>query len=712
MRFFSFVFILTLAFSFSNAQTKGQKPPCYSHQATQQWLDAHPESREYKMRVEKEAAEFLKNNPNPQSLKSGASTFIIPVVVHIVHEYGPEYISNQQVHDAIDEMNRDFLKQNFDTVTVVSAFSGIIGNMDLEFRLATKDPNGNCTNGITRVFDPVRTNDGGCPGGSCNQAMPNAWPKQNYMNIWVVNDIASGAAAYSRLASSNVPTGFDGVVCGYQFFGTGDRTMTHESGHYLNLNHTWGPTNNQGLPSNCNTDDNIPDTPNCIGTLGGCNTSRTTCGTLDNIQNFMDYASCPVMFTQGQVNVMTVTLNVGMSQRDVLVSSANLIATGTDDATYANIPTCIPIAEFNSSSTLTCTGSIVNFRDRSYNGNAGGPTWSYNWSFPGGTPSSSTDRNPDVFYSGTGNYNVTLTVTNSAGTSTPEQKANYMEVLQGSGSFIAPRVDKISDSDWPENSDPSLEYTVNRPGGTIFDFDYTDNVSYSPPGCIFLNNFAFNNTGEHEIITPVMDLSNMVDDSTYLNFQVAHARRSTENEVMFLYSSTNCGASWELEKLITANDLVTVTDPSTISWAPSGPADWRFLSYDMSKHAGKPNVQFSFRFGASNGNNLYFDDIAISNLPEPEPLTSLNSEEFGRSFNIYPNPNEGVFNLNYYWDGKDGINLNMFDALGNTFEIKTQVKEGWNSERIVLSEFNIKPGIYFIRINSGKDVFVKRIIIE
>ena len=103
MRLFSFIFLFTFVHSMTFAQQNGQKPPCYSHEATQQWLDAHPESAEYKKEADRRLEEYLRNNPNPQSQKSGASSFIIPVVVHIVHEYGPEYISNQQVFDAIDQ---------------------------------------------------------------------------------------------------------------------------------------------------------------------------------------------------------------------------------------------------------------------------------------------------------------------------------------------------------------------------------------------------------------------------------------------------------------------------------------------------------------------------------------------------------------------------------------------------------------------------------
>src|SRR5665648_647265 len=73
-----------------------------------------------------------------------------------------------------------------------------------------------------------------------------------------------------------------------------------------------------------------------------------------------------------------------------------------------------PVAQFAATgSTNIVAGSSVSFVDQSLNS----PT-SWSWSFPGGTPSSSTSQNPTVIYSSAGNYSVTLTVSNQGGTDT------------------------------------------------------------------------------------------------------------------------------------------------------------------------------------------------------------------------------------------------------------------------------------------------------
>jgi len=82
-----------------------------------------------------------------------------------------------------------------------------------------------------------------------------------------------------------------------------------------------------------------------------------------------------------------------------------------------------PIADFTANSTSVCAGQTINFTDLSSNS----PT-SWSWSFPGGTPNTSTLQNPSVTYNTPGTYNVSLTATNSIGSDT-EIKTDYVIVV-------------------------------------------------------------------------------------------------------------------------------------------------------------------------------------------------------------------------------------------------------------------------------------------
>lgn len=701
---------LLITFQFFHFSFAQQVRPCGATDAWQAEMANSPEYQEQNALLEAHTHDFVKKHKKNKS----APNKIIPVVVHIVHEGGIENVSDANVHDAIRIMNEDYQKINADTSDIIPAFAGIIGDADFEFRLAKIDPNGNCTNGITRIYDPTFTNNGGCAnGGPCNLARPLNWPRDKYLNVWVVKDIASGAGAYSFVPG--VPAFLDGIVCRYTQFGSlppsiqangAIRTMTHEVGHYLNLLHTWGPSNNSGLPSNCNVDDGVGDTPNTVGNSSGCLLNSSSCGSLDNIQNFMDYADCEKMFTVGQVARMEAAMQSGISSRNNLWSQSNLMATGTDDAMFSNPNPCAPIAEFRATETRTCSGSEVLFRDQSYNASYDS-TWTYQWSFPGGNPATSTDRFPTVIYNSPGNYDVSLQVSNAVGSSAIETKTSYVTILQGSGSLIAPYVEDVSNTSWPGNSDASLEWEVNKPSGSLFGFQRTTNAFFSPPASIYLNNFGYNGTDIHELISPTMDLSALSPGAAFLNFQSAYSRKANENEILILYSSINCGDSWKLEKIFLPSEFISVPNANSSSFVPANPSEWRFVSYDVSSLAGNPNVMFSFRFDASNGNNLFLDDIAVSDISAP---VQLDEGLYSSQFHIYPNPGKGQFNLEVFHNESEMVIIELSDLNGKVLKSeKIQIQSGMNKLNF---DYNRKPGIYLIHMTSKSGKFSKKILIE
>ena len=133
---------------------------------------------------------------------------------------------------------------------------------EIEFCMATVDPDGNPTTGIVRI--PTTSSSFGIsddvkftfPGGD------DAWPADEYMNMWSC-DLGSGLLGYAQFPGG--PDETDGVVITYSSFGREGyviapydlgRTGTHEVGHWLNLYHIWGDA--AGLPG---TDDSVDDTP-------------------------------------------------------------------------------------------------------------------------------------------------------------------------------------------------------------------------------------------------------------------------------------------------------------------------------------------------------------------------------------------------------------------------------------------------------------------
>lgn len=256
---------------------------------------------------------------------SQRSVVTIPVVVHVVYNTTAENISDAQVLSQIAILNSDFRKLNADASLIPSLFAGSAADSEIEFCLATVDPNGAPTTGIVRKSSTVTsfsTNNAvkyTANGGS------NAWPSSSYLNLWVC-DLGSGLLGYAQFPGGAAAT--DGVVCDYAAFGnTGvaaapfnkGRTATHEVGHWLNLRHIWGD-------ATCGSD-LVDDTPAHNTSNYGCPAypHYSTCSgaPVEQTMNYMDYTddACMYMFTTGQKSRMTALFAPGGARYSLLSSA-------------------------------------------------------------------------------------------------------------------------------------------------------------------------------------------------------------------------------------------------------------------------------------------------------------------------------------------------------------------------------------------------------
>jgi len=297
----------------------------------------------------------------------------IPVVIHIIHRTSHANIGSGtnipdiQIEDALRILNEDFSKTNTEFPNPPrNTFLNYWGNPELEFCLATTDPDGNATSGVTRTAT-AQTNWDADNNTESNAMKQNSsggkdsWDPKKYLNIWVC-DLTNSSGGGQTLGYAYLPgllAGFgqnawkDGLVVDYRYFGTNGiaapssdgRTATHEIGHYLGLNHTFSEDNwpsstcldSQGNTICCDRDGgNVDDTPATDGVYWGNVTSTTnnnTCNdlayanafttdVLDMDENFMSYSTSTWMFSQGQVDVMMATLNTSESNggRSILKS--------------------------------------------------------------------------------------------------------------------------------------------------------------------------------------------------------------------------------------------------------------------------------------------------------------------------------------------------------------------------------------------------------
>ena len=248
------------------------------------------------------------------------NTLTLPLVFHVVYFSEEENNSELQILSQIDVLNRDFQRQNENLAAIPSEFEGTIANTGLEFCLASSDPDGNPTTGITRTrtnFSNIASvfNPNGRPriyysayGGQ------DAWDPERYINVWVgALDGILGAASFPQAglpAEDGIlidprAVGSIGLSSGFSPFDRG-HTLTHEMGHYLNLAHVWG-----SMPG-CESDDFVADTPFQSNPYLGCPTHpQISCSSSDMFMNFMDFTNdhCISFFTLGQSMRMLATID-------------------------------------------------------------------------------------------------------------------------------------------------------------------------------------------------------------------------------------------------------------------------------------------------------------------------------------------------------------------------------------------------------------------
>jgi len=303
--------------------------------------------------------------------KTMSATLTVPVVFHVVYSDSTQNIPDSTLLKQLAALNTNFGRRNADTINLRSVFTPYAGNPNIQFELATIDPQGNPTNGIVRKSTNI-THFGGILPYNINQTAliqqwvqdslflnfsrifadssggSSAWDTERYLNIWIgdlrifepqINNAEELVLLGFARPPANHPSfsglGLDtlistvGPVMHHMAIGPdnpiafpapygafnnilneGD-LLSHEVGHYLALRHIWGD-------GDCTADDFIFDTPlSNNSNQFTCNKSRNTC--IDSIggqnlpdmaENFMDYSTdaCFNSFTKGQAAVMRATL--------------------------------------------------------------------------------------------------------------------------------------------------------------------------------------------------------------------------------------------------------------------------------------------------------------------------------------------------------------------------------------------------------------------
>lgn len=428
------------------------------------------------------------------------------------------------------------------------------------------------------------------------------------------------------------------------------------------------------------------------------NTKR---GKVENVQNYMNYANCHMMFTDGQVAKMRESLNRTDGQR------SNLLTAYVSQITGINLdtpPLCTPSPDFHSTQRFNCAGTTVQFTDMSTRAEVD----EYFWEFPGGTPSTSTDANPVITYSENARYPVTLTVTNASGSETIT-KNDYV-VSSAFTDYFGPSMETF-------NAGIGNHWYLDNSGTLDSYFQLINTNGYDNSKCIKLNNIVLSpnplyqfslGQSKDAIITPNFDLSNTSSATFSFKYSYATTSTSSENltEQINIYSSTDCGKTWTKRRDIKEHILANVGFKLE-EHIPTSNSEWATYSTSLlpSWNLLKKNVKFKIEFVASDySNNLYIDDINIDGV-----LSSRSIENELAEISVYPNPTSNDLNLNLNFVEERNASVELVDLNG---KVLMNIESGkFIGEKIIpISMKNLTNGIYFVRV-TGSDFFkIEKII--
>ncbi len=255
-------------------------------------------------------------------------------------------------------------------------------------------------------------------------------------------------------------------------------------------------------------------------------------------------------------------------------------------------------ADFVASATAICPGSTVNFTDLSI-GNATTRTWT----FPGGTPSTSTAVSPSVVYNTPGVYDVILQISDGT-TSNTMTKSAYIN-LNGTNLPLSESFEGATNppTGWMnlDNATQGRAWVKSTAAGG---FGLTTSA-------MMYDNYSFNNVGDKDELQ-VKNLNFVGLSSASLSFDVAYQVYTGYSDTLSVLVSTDCGLTFT---------SVFSKSGGTLSTAGSGTNDfvplanqWRTETINLNSYIGIPNVIIRFQNTNGYGNKLYLDNISVSGV--------------------------------------------------------------------------------------------------
>jgi PKD repeat protein/photosystem II stability/assembly factor-like uncharacterized protein len=378
------------------------------------------------------------------------------------------------------------------------------------------------------------------------------------------------------------------------------------------------------------------------------------------------------------------------------VSNPNGSSTLTLDDYVIVGPASAPEAIIAASDSVGCPGLVVQFSDASIN-----CPDSWEWSFEPDdvvfmNGSSPTSQNPQVRFDANTHYSVSLTVTNDNGTNTTTLP-NYIKI----GGYELPYLAGFNHSTLEDAG-----WTVINPGGAVTWSLITLGDGRRVPWMNFRGYPSFGN--RDMMISPPINLSDY--ENAYLSFEHAYAQFYYQKDSLIVSISDDCGQTWQR---IFANGpdgqgIFETAEPTPDPFEPQSPADWcmegygaRCTTIDLQQWLGKANIKFRFESFTQYGNNLYLDNIAVSQTTALPAMAAENSLPI-----IFPNPVQKQLVL-HLPKGVAKAEFMLRDLKGVLL-----IRQNISHSQTSIATDRLSPGVFAVELRHESGSYSQKIVVQ
>jgi photosystem II stability/assembly factor-like uncharacterized protein len=348
-------------------------------------------------------------------------------------------------------------------------------------------------------------------------------------------------------------------------------------------------------------------------------------------------------------------------------------------------------AGFYSDKDSVCPGDFVQFFDNSLNNGPGfGAT--YQWYFPGGSPSVSTAASPVVSYGATGTYDATLVVTNSNGVDSLTQTMFIVVNTPSAGTI--PLAEGFETAFYPA-------------GWNVNHYNSWPHWMWAP---VYLNNYGAYEQSAHSVryyswtnyapdsdyfTTPALDLSQTFDP--ILVYDICYPFDNADADSMKIFYTTDCGATRNYLFSYGGTNMQTATTTGNFYFLPDSNG-WRTDTLHLTAIANMTDVQIGFEIFSITRCEVYLDNINIVTGPGIPTALPGNGISF---LDVYPNPAEDMLNLNFTPLRDPGGRIFIYDATGRTV-MEMELPPGASTIRLDISE--LPAGFYWCAMYCGEEM--------